>query len=116
VPDLAKSYTAAGDGKTFTFTLRDDATFADGSPVTSADVVFSLNRLKNLKGSAAAIVKDLSVAATDEHTVTVTSAVLNPNVPTILAMPYAGILNYKLAKEHGGAYCAYASQSDKLGC
>ena len=115
VPDLAKSYTASPDGKSFTFVLRDDAVFNDGSKVTAADVVFSLNRLKNLKGSAAAIVKDLSASATDEHTVVVTSAVLNPNVPTILAEPYAGILSAKLAKEHGGQDGPDASKTDKLG-
>lgn len=114
VPGLAKSYTASPDGKSFTFTLDPMAKFSDGSAVTSADVVFSLNRLKNLKGSAAAIVKDLSVAAPDAHTVVVSSAVVNPNVPTILAAPYAGILNSKAAEQHGGTDEADASSKDKL--
>lgn len=114
VPELAKSYDASSDGKTFTFTLNSDAKFSDGSPVTSADVVFSLNRLKNLKGSASAIVKDLSAAAPDAHTVVVTSAVVNPNVPTILAEPYAGILNSKVAKQHGGTDASDDATTDKL--
>lgn len=114
VPALAKSYTASPDGKTFTFSLDPTAKFSDGSAVTSADVAFSLNRLKNLKGSASAIVKDLSVAAPDAHTVVVTSAVVNPNVPTILAAPYAGILNSKAAQQHGGTDGADASSKDTL--
>jgi peptide/nickel transport system substrate-binding protein len=113
-PLLAESFTAAPDGKTFTFVLDPDATFSDGSKVTAADVVFSLNRLKNLKGSAAAIVDGLAFSSTDDRTVVVTSTTVNPNVPTILSAPYAGILNSKLAKENGGSDAADASSADKL--
>lgn len=102
VPLLAESYTAAPDGKSFTFVLDPDAKFSDGSPVTAEDVVFSLNRLKNLKGSAAAIVDGLTFSSSDDKTVVVTSDVVNPNVPTILSAPYAGILNAELAKKNGG--------------
>jgi peptide/nickel transport system substrate-binding protein/oligopeptide transport system substrate-binding protein len=42
VPDLAESWTVSDDGLTYTFTLRDGAAFSDGSPVTAADVVWSL--------------------------------------------------------------------------
>ncbi len=45
----------------------------------------------------------------------VTSDRVNPNVPTILAEPYAGILNSKLAKQNGGTDGADASANDKLG-
>jgi peptide/nickel transport system substrate-binding protein len=114
VPELAKSYTAAPDGKTFTFVMDPAAKFSDGSPVTAADVVFSLNRLKNLKGSAAAIVDGLSVTSKGTDTVVVTSETVNPNVPTILAQPYAGILNSELAIEHGGTDAENAASADTL--
>lgn len=42
VPDLAESWTVSDDGLTYTFTLRDDAQFSDGSPVTPDDVIWSL--------------------------------------------------------------------------
>lgn len=115
VPDLAKSYSSSPDGKTFTFDLRSDAVFADASPVTAQDVVFSLDRVKNLKGSAATLVSGLDFSAPDQHTVVVTSATVEPNVPTILAEPYAGILNEKLAKQHGGRDGTDAAKSDSLG-
>lgn len=47
-PALAKSWTVANGGKTYTFRLR-DAKFSDGSPVTADDVKFSLDRFKNPK-------------------------------------------------------------------
>lgn len=43
-PIAASSWTVSNDGKTYTFTLRSGLRFADGTPVTSADVVYSLNR------------------------------------------------------------------------
>lgn len=43
VPDLA-SWTVSADGRTYTFTLEPGATFSSGAAVTSADVVWSLNR------------------------------------------------------------------------
>jgi peptide/nickel transport system substrate-binding protein len=112
VPELAESYSASDDAKTFTFKLRADAVFSDGTPVTADDVVFSLNRLKNLKGSPSVTVANLSFAAKDESTVVVTSPTANPNVPTILAMPSTGIINSKVAKEHGATDGADAAQED----
>src|SRR4051812_1242664 len=50
-PNLAEGFEASDDNKTYTFTLRDGAVFSDGSPVTSDDVLFSLTRIKNIKGS-----------------------------------------------------------------
>ena len=51
VPDLATSFTASPDGKTFTFTLRKGVKFANGDPVTASDVVYSLTRVKNIAGN-----------------------------------------------------------------
>lgn len=44
-PALAKSWTKSKDGKTFTFTLRDDAKWSDGKPVTIEDVKFSFDAI-----------------------------------------------------------------------
>src|SRR3979490_333801 len=50
-PDVAASFTASKDARTYTFTLRRNVRFSDGTPLTSADVVFSYDRLVNLKGN-----------------------------------------------------------------
>jgi len=43
---LAESVAVSEDGNVFTFTLREEARFHDGSPVTAEDVAFSLPLLK----------------------------------------------------------------------
>src|SRR5260370_18571909 len=43
-PQLAASYDLASDGLTWTFHLRSNLKFSDGTPLTSADVVYSINR------------------------------------------------------------------------
>ena len=43
-PQMVDKYTASKDGKQWTFTLRPGLKFSDGSPVTSADVIASLQR------------------------------------------------------------------------
>jgi peptide/nickel transport system substrate-binding protein len=112
VPDLAESYTASPDGKTFTFKLRSDAKFSDGSPVTSADVVFSLTRVKNLKGNPSFLMDGLTVTAPDANTVVITSEKANAAVPFILPNPALGILNSKVVKANGGTDADGADKTD----
>ena len=46
VPSLAETSTVSADGLAYDFTLRANATFHDGSPVTSDDVKFSFERYR----------------------------------------------------------------------
>jgi oligopeptide transport system substrate-binding protein len=41
----AESHTVSDDGLVYTFTLRDDAVWSDGTPVTAHDFEFALNRI-----------------------------------------------------------------------
>ncbi|MDR8410225.1 ABC transporter substrate-binding protein [Nonomuraea sp. 3-1Str] len=109
VPALADSYKLSADGKVLTLTLKKGATFADGSPVTADDVVFSLTRVRDLKGTPSFLLDGVEVAKTDDSTVTLTSKQANPALPYILPNPALGILNSKLAKAHG----ATADAQDK---
>lgn len=45
VPLLAESWSTSGDGTVYTFELRQDVTFHDGSRLTASDVAFSLERM-----------------------------------------------------------------------
>jgi len=42
IPDVAERYTISEDGTEYTFTLRDDARFHDGIPITADDIVFTV--------------------------------------------------------------------------
>lgn len=82
-PILAESYTMSPDGKTYTFTLRKDAVFSDGTPVTAADVVFTVQEAEDaaLKSPKYADWAGVVATALDPHTVQFS-----------LAKPYAPFL------------------------
>ncbi|MGI8858191.1 MAG: ABC transporter substrate-binding protein [Thermomicrobiales bacterium] len=44
LPDLAQTIETSADAKTYTFTLKKGLTFSDGKPLTSADVIFTIER------------------------------------------------------------------------
>ena len=68
-PRIAESYEISDDGLDYTFHLRDDVTFHDGTPVTADDVVFSIELYKASEYQGSQISMLSSVEATDEHTV-----------------------------------------------
>ncbi len=78
-PMLAKSWDVSTDGKTYRFALRTDVTFHNGAPMTSAEVVWSLQRYLRagsrwrcrLDFSDKGIGKIVSIEAPDAHTVVV---------------------------------------------
>jgi peptide/nickel transport system substrate-binding protein len=77
VPDLASEWTVSDDALTYTFTLHDGVTFHDGSPLTSADVVFTFNRLVELGSPATGLLGEFEVSATDDATVVFTLPEIN---------------------------------------
>ncbi len=71
-PDLASAWTVSDDGLTYTFTLQQGVTFQDGSPFTSADVVWTYNRLVSQSSQALNLLGDFSISAPDDNTVVFT--------------------------------------------
>lgn len=47
IPDLAESYTVSPEGNAYTFILKDNLTFHDGSKLTASDVVFTINQIQD---------------------------------------------------------------------
>jgi len=73
VPDLATSWKVSADGKTWTFTLRPDAVFSNGDPVTAADVVWTLQRAHDFNGPWQWALEAMqAITAVDAHTVAIT--------------------------------------------
>jgi peptide/nickel transport system substrate-binding protein len=58
-PDLAQLWEATPDGRTLTFTLRSDLRWHDGTPLDAQDVIFTLERLRELPPTETALLADL---------------------------------------------------------
>ncbi len=72
VPGAAADFpTISDDGMTYTFKLRDNLKYADGTPVTAQDYVRSWNRLNTLEGQVSGLIQSYveSVEALDDLTV-----------------------------------------------
>lgn len=101
IGDVAESWTISPDGLSYTFALRRNIKFHDGSGLGSTDVKASLDRMRNPPTGVVSIRKSLykdiaAIEAPDANTVVVK-----------LSRPDAALLN-KLAQPYG---CIY---SDKL--
>lgn len=68
-PRIAESYEISEDGLDYTFHLRNDVTFQDGTPVTAEDVVFSLELYKESEYQGSQISMMASAEAVDDSTV-----------------------------------------------
>ncbi len=114
-PDLAESWTTDAKGKTWTFTLRDDATWQDGVPVTADDVVYTVAALKNpdASGAMAGAWADVTATAIDPRTVEIKvdtpiagflAAATQPLLPAHLldGIPFAELATSSFAREPVG--------------
>lgn len=76
-PALARSIDVSEDSTVFTFTLREGVLFHNGEEMTSADVLASFERYRELSTNAAALEDVSSFAAPDDYTFVIT--LNNPN-------------------------------------
>lgn len=111
-PNVAESWSVNDDATEFTFQIRRGITFQDGTPLTAADVEFSINRLVNVLGRPAFIVAGFSAEATGEFEVVVRTQESNPAVPFILTNSSAAIVNKALVEANGGASEPGANETD----
>ena len=111
-PALAESWEAADDGLTYTFKLRSDVCFADGTAMTAEDVKYSLDRMIALGQGYAYILSDVleSTEAADEHTVVF--HLKKCFGPFVSSMTCFRILNSKLMKENTVSDGSYGENGD----
>ncbi len=104
VPELAERWEVAADGLSITFTLRADATFHDGTPVTADDVKWSFDRAVSVGGfptfqfKAASLEKPEQFSVVDTRTFRVTLPRPDKLALSDLATPVAIVINAKVAK------------------
>jgi peptide/nickel transport system substrate-binding protein len=114
IPRLATKWTGNSDSTQWSFNLDPAAKFSDGTPVTSADVKWSWERLGNIKGSPSYFVDNVaSIDATDPQTVIVKMKGPDSSFPAVTTAPYMVITNSKVATAQGAQSGAGADQSDK---
>jgi len=112
-PAVATSWKVSDDDRSITFQLRKDVVFADGTPLTAKDVVFSYARLFNLKVTQSFLLRGLKLRATGKYSVVLESDTPNPALIRIVANPSLSIVNRKLVAANGGTAAANAANLDK---
>jgi len=103
VPWLAETHEVTDGGRKWTFHLRRNAMFHDGSVLTAEAVAFSFARLLTLGKAPSAIFKRMgltteAIRVLDPHTIEFQLA--QPFGPFRMAMPIVSIVNPALIKAH----------------
>ena len=112
-PNLATSWEVSEDGTVYTFTLRDDVTFANGDPLTADDVVFSFNRLKNVKSNPSFLADPIaSLEAVDDLTVAITLVEPRPSFLAEMVNSAFSVANDAEVIAAGGTDAEDAAESD----
>lgn len=119
IPGLAESWSISPDGKVYTFKLRKNAKFSDGTPVTAKDAAYSFQRIldpetKSIQTDGFDMIagakdrldrkaKTVSgIKAVDAHTLQITLAqIFPPFLEEVIASPVASIYSEKFTKEKG---------------
>ncbi len=113
LPHLASSWSVSEDGLSYSFTLNSAAQFSDGSSVEAEDVVFSFNRLKNVKAQPSFLTDPIdSVEALDSQSVVITLNAPRPSFLSELANTAFSITNADVVRASGGTDTADAADTD----
>jgi peptide/nickel transport system substrate-binding protein len=110
VPSLAATYTISDDGKVYTLSLRQNALWHDGTPVTARDVLFTFTTIQDPAANSplAASFRGVNVSQIDEHTVSFTLS--SPFAPFLSALT-VGILPAHVWEEVNPASLRLAEQN-----
>ena len=99
VNDLATEYYCADDGMTWYFTIRDDAKFTDGEPLSASDVAFTINGIIESEAAEADLSMVEKAVATDDTHVEITMT--KPYNALLYTLAVVGIVP---AHAHGEDY------------
>jgi peptide/nickel transport system substrate-binding protein len=104
--DLCESWEVSGDGTTWTFKIKDGVTFHDGTPLSSADVKATYDKIINPPEGVRSSYKDFyvmvnSVEAPDANTVVFQLGYPSGAFLPALANPFNFVYSKKDLDEHG---------------
>ncbi len=121
VPQLASSYQLASDGLTWTFHLKPNLKFSDGTPLTSTDVAYSINRalLPATKSGTApiylALIKDSDKLNAGKIPTIIGDSLLTPDPNTIQIIANKKAAYFLDALAYPSSWVVEKSVIDKYG-
>jgi peptide/nickel transport system substrate-binding protein len=105
----AESYEVSEDGTVYTFHLRQDAKFADGTPITAADYEYTLQRALEGPGYITlltgfmAVTSMAQVEVVDDYTLTITASQPAALAEIILSFQVVGAMSQTTAEANATA-------------
>jgi ABC-type oligopeptide transport system substrate-binding subunit len=120
---MATSHEMSADGLSYTFHLRPNLTFSDGTPLTTQDIAYSINRTlqpatksplasflsamkdfdKIIAGKTNSLIGD-SILVPDDHTLTIVLTSPTPSFLASFAFPITFPVNRKLIEKYGTSW------------
>ncbi len=120
-PQLAQSWELADDGLTWTFRLRPNLKFSDGSPLTSKDVAYSIDRALQpaVKSTTApiylALIKDADKLVTGKIKTIIGSSIKTPDDNTVVIVAGKKAAYFLQALTYSSSYVVQKSLIDRYG-
>lgn len=134
-PQLASSWEQSADGRTWTFHLRSNLKFSDGTPLTASDVAYSIDRAlqpatrstiapiylgiiqdadKLLGGGIPTLLHD-SLQVPDQHTLKILIRQPAPYFLDMLAKNCSFVVEQKLIQQYHGDFPSLVTQGGSTG-
>lgn len=120
-PELAQSWTQSEDGLTWTFHLKPNLKFSDGTPVTSKDVAYSINRalLPSMKSVSApaylGLIKDSDQLNNGQIKTIIGHSLLTPDDHTIVILANKRASYFLQSLTYSTSYVVEKKMIDKYG-
>ncbi|TMC15603.1 MAG: peptide ABC transporter substrate-binding protein [Chloroflexi bacterium] len=119
-PQLATSWQQSADGLTWTFKLKPNLTFSDGTPLTSQDVVWSINRalLPATKSSVSyylSLIKDYKRIISGQVPTLIGTSLLAPDPQTVVIVLSQPAAYFLQTLSYATSYVVEKKLIDKYG-